>query len=152
VFLSFPDQCALVYLEQGAWGSFRMGDPEKLLAALRAALPDEPVFASDSLLRQRPTPRNHHRYVLTDQLPEAIEKVPPHYPAAALANGISGTVLVQALINVNGRVAETRVAWSVPDLDASAVDAVKRWRFAPARAEGRPVALWVMIPVQYRLH
>lgn len=149
VFLSFPDQCALVYLEQGTWGSFRMRDHEKLLAALRAALPEEPVFASDSLLRQRPTPRNHHRYVLTDQLPEAIERVPPEYPAAALANGISGIVLVQALINVNGRVAETRVAWSVPDLDASAVDAVKRWRFAPAKAEGRPVAVWVMIPVRF---
>ena len=151
VFLSFPDRCALVYLEQGTWGAFRMRDHQKLLAALRAALPSEPVFASDSLLRQRPTPRNHHAYVSIDQLPEAIERVPPDYPAAARAKGISGTVLVQARINVSGHVTEARVAWSVPELDAYAVDTVKRWGFKPAMTGGRPVEVWVMIPVRYYL-
>ena len=149
VFLSFPDRCALVFLEQGTWGSFPMRDHEKLLKDLRHALPDEPVLASDSLLRQRPTPRNHHAYAWIDQLPEAIERVPPDYPDAARGKGISGTVLVQALINVSGRVADTRVVWSVPGLDASAVDAVKRWRFTPARTGDRPVPVWVMIPVRY---
>ena len=151
VFLSFPDRCASVYLEQGWWGSIRMRDHEKLLADLRAALPAEPVFASDSLLRQRPTPRNHHAYVYIEQLPEAIERVPPVYPAAAEAAGITGTVRIQALINVNGRVADTRVVWSVPGLDASALDAVKRWRFAPARTGDRPVPVWVGIPVRFNL-
>jgi TonB family protein len=38
------------------------------------------------------------------------------------------------------------------DLDQSVVEAVRRWRFQPARRRGsEPVAMWVLIPVHYKL-
>jgi protein TonB len=37
------------------------------------------------------------------------------------------------------------------DLDESAMEAVRRWRFDPARRDGTPVAVWVLIPVEFKL-
>jgi periplasmic protein TonB len=38
-----------------------------------------------------------------------------------------------------------------PDLDNAAADAVKRWRFEPARRGTEPVGVWVLLPVEFRL-
>jgi protein TonB len=38
-----------------------------------------------------------------------------------------------------------------PDLDEAAADAVRRWRFEPARRGSEPVAMWVLLPVEFRL-
>jgi protein TonB len=37
------------------------------------------------------------------------------------------------------------------DLDEAAVEAVRRWRFEPARRGNRPMAVWVLIPVTFKL-
>jgi protein TonB len=58
---------------------------------------------------------------------------------------------VQALLSKEGRVVETRVTNSIPELDDYAVAAVKQWRFKPAMSKGRPVAVWVAIPVKFSL-
>ena len=70
----------------------------------------------------------------------------------ARKDGISGTVLLTALVGKDGSVEQTRVAWSVPYLDAPAVAAVKRWRFKPATADGKALRVWVTIPVRFTLH
>ena len=64
---------------------------------------------------------------------------------------VQGTVVVKALVGTDGRVRETRVAKSVPMLDAAAVAAVRQWRYSPAISHGRPVAMWVDTPVQFTL-
>jgi len=38
-----------------------------------------------------------------------------------------------------------------PDLDEAAAEAVRRWRFDPARRGNDPVAMWVLLPVEFRL-
>ncbi|MCC6348301.1 MAG: TonB family protein [Candidatus Eisenbacteria bacterium] len=90
-------------------------------------------------------------YVYVDDLPEAITRVPPVYPDLARGAGIDGTVLVQALVGKDGRVRDVRIQKSVPALDAAAVAAVKQWVFKPAQSEGRPVAVWVAVPVKFSL-
>jgi outer membrane biosynthesis protein TonB len=32
------------------------------------------------------------------------------------------------------------------------VDAVKQWIFEPAKAKGKPVAIWIAVPVNFKLH
>ena len=91
-------------------------------------------------------------YVYVEELPEAVEKVPPHYPAWAREKNISGTVLVQALVGKDGRVKDTKVVRSIPELDDHAVAAVKQWRFKPAQSKGAPVAVWIAIPVRFTLN
>jgi len=46
----------------------------------------------------------------------------------------------------------TRVLKSIPQLDAAAVRAVRKWRFQPALSDGKPVVVWVAVPVKFSLH
>lgn len=90
-------------------------------------------------------------YVFVEELPEALHKVAPSYPEDARRAGIDGTVLVQALIGKDGHVKDTRVTKSIPMLDAAAERAVRQWTFVPAKSKGKPVAVWVAVPVKFRL-
>jgi protein TonB len=80
-------------------------------------------------------------------------QVRPTYPASARRVGAQGTSLLRVHVLADGRIGEVLVQESAghPDLDQAAVDAVKRWRFEPARRGQEPVATWVLLPVQFRL-
>jgi protein TonB len=91
-------------------------------------------------------------YVFVDELPEPLHRVSPIYPLPAIQAGVEGTVVVQALVCAPGQLNGTRVVRSIPMLDAAAEDAVRQWVFAPALANGEPVAVWVGIPVKFSLH
>ena len=91
-------------------------------------------------------------YIYVEKLPEAISKVDPIYPEDARKAGVEGMVMVQALVGKDGFVKDTRVIQSIPVLDDAAVDAVKQWVFKPAESKGQPVAVWVAVPVSFRLH
>ena len=93
----------------------------------------------------------HGDSVFVEVLPEAIEKVPPKYPTWARVAGVAGTVMVIALISTEGRVADAFVQDSIPDLDLAAMEAVRRWKFRPASTAGKPLAVWVAIPVKFTL-
>lgn len=90
--------------------------------------------------------------VHVEKLPEVVRRVPPEYPNAARKAGVSGKVMVQALIGRDGLVKDTRVVESIPPLDRAAVAAVRQWEFKPAQGDGRSVAVWVGIPVSFKLH
>lgn len=91
-------------------------------------------------------------YVYVEELPEAIVKMPPSYPDVARESGVEGTVVVQALVLKDGTVGDTRVVKSVFRLDEAASAAVRKYRFKPAMAKGKPVAVWVAIPIRFTLH
>lgn len=91
-------------------------------------------------------------YVYVDELPEVAHRVEPDYPDLARQAGVSGLVLVQALVDRDGAVKDVRITKSIPMLDAAAAHAVRAWTFKPARSGGRPVAVWVAAPVNFRLH
>lgn len=90
-------------------------------------------------------------YLHVDELPVVIEKHAPAYPPEARRAGVEGTVMVQALVGRDGRVRDVRVVTSVPELDAAATASIRKWRFKPALAGGRPVPLWVAVPVTFSL-
>lgn len=56
-------------------------------------------------------------------------------------------------ITEQGRVEDAHVERSAghPDLDQAALEAVRRWRFEPARRSGEPVAVVVVLPVEFKL-
>lgn len=86
-----------------------------------------------------------------ERFPEAVLRVAPLYPRAARESGLTGEVLVTALIGKDGRVEEARIARSVPGLDESAMSTIRLWRFIPASSGGKPVAVWVRVPVRFSL-
>jgi protein TonB len=85
--------------------------------------------------------------------PVPIGKPSAPYPADALRNGDSGTVLLRVTIGPDGvphGVALARSSRS-RSLDRAAMSAVRTWRFKPAMRDGQPVAATVQIPVSYNL-
>jgi protein TonB len=86
--------------------------------------------------------------------PRGGYQVRPAYPSNARRLGIQGTTLLSVFVAADGRVGDVVVKQSAghPDLDQAAADAVKRWRFEPARRGDEPVAIWVLLPVEFRLH
>ena len=91
-------------------------------------------------------------FVYAEELPEVITKINPTYPEIAREAGVDGTVLLQALVDKEGKVRDVKVAKSIPMLDQSAVSAVKQWVFKPALSNNKPVAVWVAVPVRFTLH
>jgi TonB family protein len=75
----------------------------------------------------------------------------PDYPSAAKSKKIEGTVVVDVLVGVDGKVKATRIANSIPELDAAAEKAARKWRFEPALADGKPVEAWAPVPVRFSL-
>jgi protein TonB len=85
--------------------------------------------------------------------PRGGYQVYPTYPASARRSGLQGTARLRVEVLADGRVGEILVEVSAghPDLDRAATDAVRRWRFEPARRGPEPVASWVLLPVEFRI-
>ena len=84
--------------------------------------------------------------------PQKIHHVAPTYPASAQAARVAGTVILEALIAEDGSVREVKVLKSLPLLDASAVDAVRQWRFTPTLLNGVPVQVIMSVTVTFTLN
>jgi protein TonB len=75
------------------------------------------------------------------------------YPEIARRAGIEGQVVVRALVDKNGRVVNTMIDQSDNKaLEEAAVEAVKKTPFTPAIQNKNPVAVWVQIPVIFKLN
>jgi protein TonB len=94
-----------------------------------------------------------HDGVTRTAVPHGGYQVRPSYPANARRLGVQGTTLLSVFVAADGRVADVVVKQSAghPELDQAAADAVRRWRFEPARRGNEPVAMWVLLPVEFRL-
>jgi TonB family protein len=83
--------------------------------------------------------------------PVATVKVDPAYPAEAQREGLTGTVILYAVIHADGSVGEIRVLRSLDDrLDASARTALERWRFRPGSRNGTAVELEAVIQIPFK--
>ncbi len=85
--------------------------------------------------------------------PQGGYQVRPGYPSTPRRLGIQGTTVLKVHVLVDGRVGDVVVQESAghPDLDQAAADAVRRWRFEPGRRGEEPLAMWVLLPVEFRL-
>src|SRR5262249_52855810 len=108
-------------------------------AAAVAALPPGPVAGTSAVTRTA--------------IPRGGYQVTPSYPASARRLGIEGTALLRVFVDATGHVGDIVVKQSAghPDLDRAAADAVRRWRFDPARKGSDAVAMWVELPVEFHL-
>lgn len=87
-------------------------------------------------------------------IPKAGRSNPkPRYPERARAEGREGTALLRVTVLPTGKVGEALIEQSSghTDLDRSAVEAVMKWTFLPARRGENPVVSSVRIPVTFAL-
>ena len=82
-----------------------------------------------------------------------VNLVTPVYPAAAKAAGIQGTVILHAVIGMDGTPLSLRVMNSEidPELTRSAVEAVSKWRYRPTLLNGEPIEVDTTIMVNFKL-
>lgn len=84
--------------------------------------------------------------------PRFLLRYKPPYPEAARAKRLEGTVLLLVSVDASGRVTTVNLVGSsgFTVLDRTALDAVRSWRFDPARQNGAPIAAQVEVPVRFR--
>lgn len=82
-----------------------------------------------------------------------LQNPAPRYPPLARRMGQQGKVVLRVLVNPGGGPAQIEVRTSSGSdvLDEAALDAVRRWRFVPAKRGDQPVAAWVLVPITFTL-
>ncbi|MBW8878515.1 MAG: energy transducer TonB [Acidobacteria bacterium] len=84
--------------------------------------------------------------------PEILISKPPVYTELARRARVTGTVIVEAVIDEQGNVTQTRVLKGLPmGLDRAAVNAVQAWKFKPATLQGRPVPVYYVLTVNFHI-
>jgi protein TonB len=87
-----------------------------------------------------------------DNVPRASIQRPPKYPYGAIQNGQSGEVVVEFIVDFNGRVLNAHVVSSSSFIfEEPTLQAVGQWRFEPGRRYGKPVRFRMMVPVEFHL-
>jgi periplasmic protein TonB len=108
---------------------------------------------------QQATPQRRQQAVSSssgdqEAAPLYASNPPPNYPIQARRRGLQGVVMLEALIDTSGGVADLRLSSSSGHsiLDQAALEAVRGWRFTPGTVSGRRKQMWVNVPVRFALN
>lgn len=123
------------------------------------------ISVDSSALRTAMIPVNHgrgggglgnggHLFKLSDldRVPQAIAQPDPNFPQYLRDQSEGGVVVVQFIVDADGDVRDARVVSSTErQLDRSALEGVRRWKFNPGMKNGRRVATLMEVPLRFRL-
>ncbi len=102
-----------------------------------------------SELTEKPVALTTEQYAI----PRYDKNPSPEYPLIARRRGFQGTVVLEVLVDRNGRVGDLRVFNSsgYKALDIAAVKSVSEWIFRPAIKGNENIEMWVRVPVCFQL-
>ena len=84
--------------------------------------------------------------------PELLREFKPQYTEDARRRGVEGDVVLEIVVRADGTVGPVTVLQRLGSgLDERAVQAVRQWRFSPARRFGTPVDVLVEVAVEFKL-
>ena len=105
------------------------------------------AFAGSALCAIADAPVVHTK---VDESPQPMRTPPPVYPAHLKAQGVSGMVVLDVVIDDQGQVSQAEVVKSTDDaFNAPSVDAVRTWVFKPAKKDGATVWVRLRLPVKF---
>jgi len=116
------------------------------------------LFIPIAVCAQQDTPQNPSEIVYTHTekgmtLPKPVYQPPPEYADRPRRKKIQGIVLLSMIVNADGTVRDPQVTRSLDkDLDKKAVECVSKWKFNPATKDGQPVAMHLMVEVNFHLY
>lgn len=118
--------------------------------------PPPPVVAP---VREAPPPKAEPKPVEEPPVTQASFKADylhnpkPEYPAAAKQRGWEGTVRLRVKVSASGAAEQVDIQQSsgYDLLDDAALEAVRQWRFVPAKRGDTPIASSVVVPLVFRL-
>ena len=99
-----------------------------------------------------PAPRAPVRIGGQIEAPELVHRVEPIYSALAVQAHVSGTVILEAIVGADGRVAEVKVLRSAHRLlDGAAIAAVRQWRYSPLVLNGIRESFVLTVVLSFQL-
>ncbi len=113
-----------------------------------AAAPAAPAKAAPGPVAAAPQP------IIAARFDAAYLNNPsPRYPRMSRRVGEQGKVLLRVLVSESGAASDVRLHQSSGHnrLDEAARSAVSKWTFEPARQGDRPIANWVIVPIEFKL-
>ena len=98
-----------------------------------------------------PEPEPVRRVEILPAVPRYKENPPPRYPPVARRRGYEGKVMLFVEVLIDGTVGDLKVRETSGHsmLDRAAVRTVRKWKFEPALREGRPLSMWVEVPIRF---
>ena len=85
--------------------------------------------------------------------PRPIDTPDPEYSEEARKAKYQGVVLLWLIVDQNGNPKQIKVERPLGmGLDQKAIEAVRKWKFAPAEKDGRPVAVQINVEVNFKLY
>ena len=81
-----------------------------------------------------------------------ISSVSPAYPALARSIGLQGEVTIDALIDSTGKVAAMKPLSGPVALQQAAMDALRQWKYEPARLDGQRVSTHLSVTMRFHLN
>jgi TonB family protein len=84
--------------------------------------------------------------------PRRVKGAAPIFPESAARAGAQGLVRLECLIKESGTVEACRIVQSVyPAIDRAAAEAIRRWKYEPARIKGEPKSIVAQFLMIFRL-
>jgi protein TonB len=134
--------------EEGVPGGVEGGVPGGIIGGIVGGVPDAPPPPPPAA----PQPKAPVRVGGLISTPTLLHRVDPVYPSVAVAARIQGVVILEAVIDETGHVADARVLRSVNTvLDREAIDAVRQWRYTPVVLNGIPVRVILTVTLSFKL-
>jgi protein TonB len=91
-------------------------------------------------------------FYAVEKIPGFQSKIMPMYPENARKLGRTSKVILEAYIDAEGIVRMIRVVKSGgAEFDQAAIEALKQSRFSPARINGKPVPVKILVPYVFTL-
>jgi periplasmic protein TonB len=129
-----PEQTEPPAIEDGVPGGIEGGVPGGIIGGVVSGLPEPPPPPPPPA----PPAGGPVRIIGDVQPPALLHRVEPIYPPAAVIARLQGLVILEALVDRDGTVAEVRVVRSAGSvLDREALIAVRQWRYAPFMQNGQ---------------
>ena len=121
------------YLDEGVPGGVEGGVPGGIVGGVLGGLPEAPPPPPPP-----PATRGPVRVGGQIQAPTLIHRVEPYYPPTAVDARLQGMVILEAIVDRDGTVAEVKVLRSANTLlDREALIAVRQWRYSPLVLNGQ---------------
>jgi len=111
------------------------------------------VVGVDAVLpraEEKPAPQRAGRGGFLQE-PRKVRNVAPVYPPLAVAVHLQGRVVLDCVIDENGRIASVTVLSGNPLLDRAAIEAVRQWRYTPTLLNGVRVSVLLTVTVNFTL-
>lgn len=110
---------------------------------------DSTVPAPSEILE--PPPSEAPYRPIFDVPPVVVTQIRPVYPEIARQSELEGTVFVEIGVDEFGSVAWAEIVRGVPGLNEAALEAVRAWKFEPARQGDLPVRVRIVVPIRFTL-